>query len=185
MRWLDGMIDRMDMTLSKLWELMKDREPRLSTIHGVAKSQKQLSDWTIQQELIMMYLDIKLFGSIPFGIHWAVLACSSFWLGAKSYALFEKLSAIIQKKIFGLYFLYNIVLVSLYIKVNQLHIYTYPHSFGFPFHLDHQKMIAQGTQPLFFLIFYSLFSTSCSTFFAVFPQILEAMSIFFSVNFQG
>ena len=44
MRWLDGMIDRMDMTLSKLWELMKDREPRLSTIHGVAKSQKQLSD---------------------------------------------------------------------------------------------------------------------------------------------
>ena len=100
MRWLDGMIDRMDMTLSKLWELMKDREPRLSTIHGVAKSQKQLSDWTIQQELIMMYLDIKLFGSIPFGIHWAVLACSCFWLVAKSYALFEKLLAIIQKKFF-------------------------------------------------------------------------------------
>ena len=47
-----------------------------------------------------MYLDIKLFGSIPFGIHWAVLACSCFWLVAKSYALFEKLSAIIQKNFF-------------------------------------------------------------------------------------
>jgi len=44
MRWLDGMIDRMDTTWSKLRELMKDREAGISTIHGVAKSQKQLSD---------------------------------------------------------------------------------------------------------------------------------------------
>ena len=98
MRWLDGMIDRMDMTWSKLRELMKDREARISTIHGVAKSQKLLSNWTTQQELIMMYLDIKLFGSISFGIHWAVLVCSCcFWLVIKSSALFEKLSAIIKK----------------------------------------------------------------------------------------
>ena len=84
-----------------------------------------------------------------------------------------------------MYFLYNIVLVSLYIKMNQLHIYTYPHSFGFPFHLDHQKMIAQGTQPLFFLIFYSLFSTSRSTFFGIFPQVLEVMSITFQFIFRS
>ena len=68
---------------------------RLSTIHGVAKSQKQMSNWTTQQELIMMYLDVKFFGSIPFGIHWAVLICSCVWLATKSYALFEKFSAII------------------------------------------------------------------------------------------
>ena len=152
MRWLDGMIDRMDMTWSKLRELMKDREARISTIHGVAKSQKLLSNWTTQQELIMMYLDIKLFGSISFGIHWAVLVCSCcFWLVAKSYALFEKLSAIIKKNNFGVYFLRNIVLVSLHIKVKQLHIYIYSHSFGFPLYLGHQNMMAQGSQPLLLL----------------------------------
>ena len=44
MRWLDSMIDRMDKTLSKLWELVRDREAWLATIHGVAKIQKRLSD---------------------------------------------------------------------------------------------------------------------------------------------
>ena len=76
---------------------MKNREAWLATIRGVAKSQKQLSDWTTQQELIMMYLDIKFFGSIPFGIHWVVLICSCFWLVAKSYALFEKFSHYLKK----------------------------------------------------------------------------------------
>ena len=43
-RWLDGTIDSMDMSFSKLWEIVKDREAWHATVDGITKSQRRLSD---------------------------------------------------------------------------------------------------------------------------------------------
>ena len=84
MRWLDSITDSIDKNFSKLWETVKDRRPWRAVVHGVAKSQTQLSNWTTttnplsvtiihnkhkigQPKTISIYLGHASVGS-PFGL---------------------------------------------------------------------------------------------------------------------
>ena len=81
MSWLDSIIDSMDMSVSKLQEMVKDREAWCAAVHGIAKCWTQLSNWTTVSAYIMTLIHIFSLTFISYNSHLSskIFGCKNKW----------------------------------------------------------------------------------------------------------